>query len=75
MQSITPNMKRTQESRLFLYNHNISGGKEQISKINNKLSQTSYKIILLQETWFNELIHTNAITNITEFNAFRNESS
>lgn len=58
-------------SNIIIYSQNISGRKEKVLQINNKLAYTPYSIILLQETWFNNTVSSSEIINMTEFEIFR----
>lgn len=54
---------------------NISGGKPKLANFNHFLSNTSYDVITIQETWFDESVKDGEITGNSNFNIIRRDRS
>lgn len=63
-------------TRIFqIYVHNLSGAKSKISKLNHFLATTSHDLILLQETWYTNIITDAEIVANTNFTIIRADRS
>lgn len=56
-----------------IYSQNVSGARRKTSDLTDFLAATTYKIVAIQETWFNQTIDSNEIMAFTNFNIYRED--
>lgn len=69
------NKTKQRKITLNIYSQNISGGKSKLYKINNALAISSYDILCIQESWFDQSITNGEITASTNYNICRKDRS
>lgn len=60
---------------ISIYCQNISGGKNKISFMCDKLTTTEFSVICLQETWFDGTVMDKEIVSFSNFNLYRQDRS
>lgn len=63
------------EKTLTIYSQNISGGKSKIYRLNDFLINTTFDIIALQETWYDNTVNSAEIIAASNFQICRMDRS
>lgn len=69
------NEEESDSSKIDFYTHKMGGIKPKIYEINHQLSKEIFKVIFIQETWFNSTVSSEELTSNTNYQIIRHDRS